>query len=71
MPWRAFAHLKTPHLSREKLCVADHQPMPVVGVPNVVVRKVVHVSLELTPVHVDVGDKQKRNVKYAIYTTSA
>ena len=32
--------------------------MPVVGVPNVVVRKVVHVSLELTPDHVDVGDKQ-------------
>ncbi len=43
--------------------------MPVVGVPDVVVLETVHVGLELTAIHIDVGDKQKRNVKYAIYTT--
>lgn len=44
--------------------------MQVVGVPDVVVAETVHVNLELATVHVHVGDKQKRNVRGTIRTTS-
>lgn len=54
-----------------KKCVAHDQPMTIVGIPDVVVVKAVRIDLELTIVHVDVRDKQERNVECAIYTTSA
>lgn len=47
----------------------DHQAMPRVCVPGVVVVEVVDVDLELATVHVDVGDEQKRYVGNAIHTT--
>jgi hypothetical protein len=47
----------------------DH-PVAVVGVPDVVVRKTVHVDLEPVTIHVHVGDKQKRNVRRTIRTTT-
>jgi hypothetical protein len=47
-----------------------HQPVAIGGVPDVVVAEAVHVGLELTTIHVDVGDEQKRNVKSTIRTTA-
>lgn len=52
------------------MCVANDQPMTVVGVPDVVVVEAIHVDLELATVYVDVRDKQRRNVKSIIRTTS-
>ena len=48
----------------------DHQPMTIVGVPDVVVVEAVHVGLELATIHVDVSDEQKRYVKYTIHATN-
>jgi hypothetical protein len=47
----------------------DH-PVVVVGVPDIVVREMMHVGLELATVHVHVSDKQKRNVRNTIHTTA-
>lgn len=44
--------------------------MTVVGVPDIVVLETVDVKPELAIMHVDVRDKQKRNMGSAIRTTS-
>jgi len=48
----------------------DHQAMARVRIPDVVIVKAVHVDLELTSIHIDVSDKQRRYVKCAIHTTN-
>jgi len=48
----------------------NHQAMAIVCVPDIVVVKAIHVSLELATIHVDVGDEQKRYVKYTIHATN-
>jgi hypothetical protein len=60
---------KLPTTVRRKRCVANHQPMTVVGVPGVVVLETVDVGLELATINVGVCDKQERYVGGAIYAT--
>lgn len=45
--------------------------MAVVGIPDVRVVETVNIRLELTTIHVDVGDERNVIVQYTIYSTVA
>ena len=47
----------------------NNHSMMIVSIPDVVVVEAVHVDPKLASVHVDVGDKQRRNVKSTILAT--
>jgi len=48
-----------------------HDPMPILGIPPIVVAEPVHVHLELARIHVHVRDEVGRYVRGAILVTAA